>query len=262
MMGNIMQTLDTKKGLIHWRANVDEDSIAWLRLQTDGKSVNVLTHAVMAELESLIDQLESSEGLTGVGLLSGKPGGFIYGADINEFETLKTADDVADHMRYVHSLFNRIEALPLPSCVGVDGIAVGGGLEIALVFDRLFVTSSLKTKLGFPEVNLGIMPGYGGTGRAYCRIGTKAVLDMMVSGRPLGSQDAIKTGLADEMVDNADDLEGAMRAWILGCKREKPIHTQLETHTKRKSNCGGERQVSQACARRSHTCTCSNHRSR
>ncbi len=229
MMGNIMQTLNTKKDLIHWRANVDEDSIAWLRLQTDGKSVNVLTHAVMAELESLIDQLESSEGLTGVGLLSGKPGGFIYGADINEFETLKTADDVADHMRYVHSLFNRIEALPLPSCVGVDGIAVGGGLEITLVFDRLFVTSSLKTKLGFPEVNLGIMPGYGGTGRAYCRIGTKAVLDMMVSGRPLGSQDAIKTGLADEMVDNADDLEGAMREWILGCKREKPIHTQLET---------------------------------
>ena len=228
-MGNIMQTLDTKKGLIHWRANVDEDSIAWLRLQTDGKSVNVLTHAVMAELESLIDQLESSEGLTGVGLLSGKPGGFIYGADINEFETLKTADDVAEHMRYVHSLFNRIEALPLPSCVGVDGIAVGGGLEIALVFDRLFVTSSLKTKLGFPEVNLGIMPGYGGTGRAYCRIGTKAVLDMMVSGRPLGSQDAIKTGLADEMVDNADDLEGAMREWIIGCKREKPILTQLET---------------------------------
>ncbi|MDC0062837.1 3-hydroxyacyl-CoA dehydrogenase NAD-binding domain-containing protein [Candidatus Puniceispirillum sp.] len=229
MMDNIMQTLNSKKDHMHWRANVDEDSIAWLRLQTDGKSVNVLTHAVMTELESLIDQLESSEGLAGVGLLSGKPGGFIYGADINEFETLKTADDVADHMRYVHSLFNRIEVLPLPSCVGVDGIAVGGGLEIALVFDRLFVTSSLKTKLGFPEVNLGIMPGYGGTGRAYCRIGTKAVLDMMVSGRPLGSQDAIKTGLADDIVDNADDLEGAMREWILGCKREKPILTQLET---------------------------------
>ena len=115
MMDNIMQTLNTKKDLTHWQANVDEDSIAWLRLQTDSKSVNVLTHAVMAELESLIDQLESSEDLTGVGLLSGKPGGFIYGADINEFETLKTADHVADHMRYVHSLFNRIEALPVPS---------------------------------------------------------------------------------------------------------------------------------------------------
>jgi 3-hydroxyacyl-CoA dehydrogenase/enoyl-CoA hydratase/3-hydroxybutyryl-CoA epimerase len=102
-------------------------------------------------------------------------------------------------MSYVHGLFNRIEALPVPSCVGVDGIAVGGGLEIALTFDRLFITSSSKTKLGFPEVNLGIMPGYGGSGRAYGRIGTKAVLDMMVTGRPIGSMDAIKTGLADEL---------------------------------------------------------------
>jgi len=132
-------------------------------------------------------------------------------------------------MLYVHGLFNRIEALPVPSCVGVDGIAVGGGLEIALTFDRLFITSSSKTKLGFPEVNLGIMPGYGGSGRAYGRIGTKAVLDMMVSGRPIGSIDAIKTGLADELVDKPDDLEKSMREWIIGCNGEKPIFTELET---------------------------------
>ena len=224
-----MRSLNTGKNLLHWLANVDEDGIAWLHLQTDGKSVNVLTHAVMAELGSLVDQLEASEDLTGVAMLSGKPGGFVYGADIHEFETLKTADNVANHMLFVHGLFNRIEALPVPSCVGVDGIAVGGGLEIALVFDRLFVTSSQKTKLGFPEVNLGIMPGYGGSGRAYGRVGTKAVLEMMVSGRPLGSQDAIKNGLADDIVDNADDLEVAMRQWLLGCKGEKPSLTQLET---------------------------------
>jgi 3-hydroxyacyl-CoA dehydrogenase/enoyl-CoA hydratase/3-hydroxybutyryl-CoA epimerase len=162
-------------------------------------------------------------------LLSGKKGGFVYGADIHEFETLKTASEVANHMLYVHGLFNRIEALPVPSCVGVDGIAVGGGLEIALTFDRLFITSSSKTKLGFPEVNLGIMPGYGGSGRAYGRIGTKAVLDMMVSGRPIGSIDAIKTGLADELVDKPDDLEKSMREWIIGCNGEKPIFTELET---------------------------------
>ena len=190
-----MRSLNTGKNLLHWLASVDEDGIAWLHLQTDGKSVNVLTHAVMAELESLVDQLEASEDLTGVAMLSGKPGGFVYGADIHEFETLKTADNVANHMLFVHGLFNRIEALPVPSCVGVDGIAVGGGLEIALVFDRLFVTSSPKTKLGFPEVNLGIMPGYGGSGRAYGRVGTKAVLDMMVSGRPLGSKMRSKADL-------------------------------------------------------------------
>ena len=192
-VNDIMQSLKTGKDLKHWLANVDEDGIAWLHLKTDGKSVNVLNHAVMVELESILDRLESKEDLNGVAMLSGKQGGFVYGADIHEFETLKTASEVANHMLYVHGLFNRIEALPVPSCVGVDGIAVGGGLEIALAFDRLFITSSSKTKLGFPEVNLGIMPGYGGSGRAYCRIGTKAVLDMMVAGRPIGSKDAIKT---------------------------------------------------------------------
>ena len=224
-----MQSLKTGKELMHWLANVDEDGIAWLYIQTVGKSVNVLNNAVMTELECLLDRLENNKDLRGVALLSGKKGGFVYGADIHEFETLKTASEVANHMLYVHGLFNRIEALPVPSCVGVDGIAVGGGLEIALTFDRLFITSSSKTKLGFPEVNLGIMPGYGGSGRAYGRIGTKAVLDMMVSGRPIGSIDAIKTGLADELVDKPDDLEKSMREWIIGCNGEKPIFTELET---------------------------------
>ena len=214
---------------MHWLANVDEDGIAWLYLQTGGKSVNVLNNAVMTELECLLDRLENNKDLRGVALLSGKKGGFVYGADIHEFETLKTASEVANHMLYVHGLFNRIETLPVPSCVGVDGIAVGGGLEIALAFDRLFITSSPKSKLGFPEVNLGIMPGYGGSGRAYGRIGTKAVLDMMVTGRPIGSKDAIKIGLADELVGDADDLDEAMRKWIIGCKGEKPIISQLET---------------------------------
>ncbi len=228
-VNDIMQSLKTGKDLMHWLANVDEDGIAWLYLQTVGKSVNVLNNAVMTELECLLDRLENKKDLRGVALLSGKKGGFVYGADIHEFETLKTASEVANHMLYVHGLFNRIEALPVPSCVGVDGIAVGGGLEIALTFDRLFITSSSKTKLGFPEVNLGIMPGYGGSGRAYGRIGTKAVLDMMVSGRPIGSIDAIKTGLADELVDKPDDLEKSMREWIIGCNGEKPIFTELET---------------------------------
>ena len=228
-VNDIMQSLKTGKDLMHWLANIDEDGIAWLYLQTVGKSVNVLNNAVMTELECLLDRLENNKDLRGVALLSGKKGGFVYGADIHEFETLKTASEVANHMLYVHGLFNRIEALPVPSCVGVDGIAVGGGLEIALTFDRLFITSSSKTKLGFPEVNLGIMPGYGGSGRAYGRIGTKAVLDMMVSGRPIGSIDAIKTGLADELVDKPDDLEKSMREWIIGCNGVKPIFTELET---------------------------------
>ena len=225
-----MHIPDSWKNLQHWSAHIDTDNFAWLHIQLDGKSVNILTHAVMDELAVLIDGLEAADNLAGVALLSGKPGGFVYGADIHEFETLKTATDVASHMAFVHGLFNRIADLPVPSCVGIDGIAVGGGLEISLPFDRLFVTASPKTKLGFPEINLGIMPGYGGTGRAYGRVGTKTVLDMMLTGRPVGSKDAISSGLADEMVDTADDLAAAMRGWMLACKQVKPARSQRDTN--------------------------------
>ena len=224
-----MNKPETWNLLEHWSAIIDDNNLAWLYIQTAGKSVNILTHSVMNELAIIIDGLESITNLKGVALLSGKSGGFVYGADVHEFETITTSKDVANHMRIWHGLFNRPQNISAPTCVGIGGIAVGGGLEIALPFDRLFVTNSNKTKLGFPEVNLGIMPGYGGSGRAYGRVGTKVVLDMMVSGRPIGSKQAIKVGLADEMVDTNDDLATAMKRWILSCNDVKPIRTQLES---------------------------------
>ena len=151
--------------LKHWSVLIDDANLCWLTLDVSGKSVNVLTHAVMAELGQIIDWVESQSMIAGVGMLSGKPGGFVYGADIAEFELLASADDVLQHMQMVHGLFNRIDSLDLPTIVGIDGIAVGGGLEIALTFDRIITTAGAKTKLGFPEVNLGILPGYGGSGR-------------------------------------------------------------------------------------------------
>jgi 3-hydroxyacyl-CoA dehydrogenase/enoyl-CoA hydratase/3-hydroxybutyryl-CoA epimerase len=223
-----MRSLDACESLHHWSAEIDPEGLVWLKIDVAGKSVNVLTRAVIDELAAVLDALENQAGLTGVALQSGKPGGFVYGADIHEFETLQTADDVADLMRLVHGLFNRIEALPVPTCAGIDGIAVGGGLEIALPFDRLFITRSSKTKLGFPEVNLGILPGYGGSGRAYARIGTGAVLDMMLGGRPLGSDAALAAGLADEAVAEAAALAPAMRGWILAQAGAKPARRQVE----------------------------------
>ena len=220
-----MDMPESCKSLQHWTLEIDSDGLAWLFINVDGKSVNILTNAVLAELETILNTLEATKGLAGVGMLSGKPGGFVYGADVHEFEILKSAADVADLMRFVHALFNRIEALPVPTCVGIDGIAVGGGLEISLTFDRLFATLSPKTKLGFPEVNLGIMPGYGGSGRAYARIGTKAVLDMMLSGRPMGSAAALDSGLVDETVSSADDLQGQMRTWMLSASSKPSPHS-------------------------------------
>jgi 3-hydroxyacyl-CoA dehydrogenase/enoyl-CoA hydratase/3-hydroxybutyryl-CoA epimerase len=216
------------QGLQHWSVSVDADNLCWLTLDVAGKSVNVLTHAVMAELGQILDWLDQQDTIAGIGMLSGKPGGFVYGADIAEFELLTTADDVLQHMQMVHGLFNRIESFGAPTIVGIDGIAVGGGLEIALTFDRLLTTASNKTKLGFPEVNLGILPGYGGSGRAYGRVGTAVVTEMMMSGKPLSANAALAAGLIDETVDDAADLQPTMATWLTQQSQQKPTRQQRE----------------------------------
>jgi 3-hydroxyacyl-CoA dehydrogenase/enoyl-CoA hydratase/3-hydroxybutyryl-CoA epimerase len=215
--------------LKHWSVSIDDANLCWLTLDVAGKSVNVLTHAVVGELGQIIDWVEGQSIIAGVGMLSGKPGGFVYGADIAEFELLATADDVLQHMQMVHGLFNRIDSLDVPTIVGIDGIAVGGGLEIALTFDRIITTAGAKTKLGFPEVNLGILPGYGGSGRAYRRIGTAAVTHMMLSGRPLTASAAQAAGLIDQTVDDAAALQPAMTSWLTAQNRAKPRRQQRET---------------------------------
>jgi len=215
--------------LKHFNISTDRENICWAEIDVNGKSVNVLTQEVMSDLAKILDWLEKNTEITGFSLTSGKPGGFIYGADIAEFELYKTKQDVRSHMEFVHGLFNRIENLHVPTAVGIDGIAVGGGLEIALAFDFITTTSSKKTKLGFPEVNLGILPGYGGSGRAYGRIGTASVTEMMISGKPLIAEAAKNIGLIDQVVDGADDLEPAIKSWLKAQNQKKPKREQRET---------------------------------
>ena len=214
--------------LKHFNISTNHENICWAEIDVNGKSVNVLTQEVMSDLAKILDWLEKNTTITGFSLTSGKPGGFIYGADIAEFELYKTKQDVRNHMEFVHGLFNRIENLHVPTAVGIDGIAVGGGLEIALAFDFITATSSKKTKLGFPEVNLGILPGYGGSGRAYGRIGTASVAEMMISGKPLIAEAANNIGLIDQIVDGADDLKPAIKSWLKAQNQKKPEREQRE----------------------------------
>ena len=215
--------------LKHFDISTDSKNICWAKLDVKGKSVNVLTQEVMLDLAKLLDWLEENDNLRGFGFMSGKPGGFIYGADISEFELYKSATDVLHHMQFVHGLFDRIERLKVPTCVGIDGIAVGGGLEIALAFDHIIITGNHKTKLGFPEVNLGILPGYGGSGRAYRRVGTATVTQMMLSGKPMAAFAAHEAGLIDQKVDGAEHLKPAIGAWLIEQKSKKPNREQRES---------------------------------
>ena len=214
--------------LSHWSVEIDDDGFAWVALDVAGKSVNVLTREVLAEMADVAGLLEGNSAITAMGLICAKDQGFIYGADINEFAELNTEEDVAALLEDVHATFDRFADLPYPTMAGIDGFALGGGLEVPLVCDRLIATSQPKTQLAFPEVKLGLLPGYGGTGRAYARIGAAHVLDMMLTGRMVSALEAHDMGLVDGLVDDAAALKPAMKAMVASLNGQKPARRQIE----------------------------------
>src|SRR5690625_6616132 len=143
----------------HWKLSLDLDGIAWRwHVRTDERSYSLNTE-VLNELNAVIDQLES-ESPTGLILMSGKPGSFIVDADIREFDATDDADELRSRLVEVHNLFARIEKLPFPTAVAFEGHCLGGGLELALCFDHRIARNTDNTRIGFPEVNLDIYPGF------------------------------------------------------------------------------------------------------
>ena len=155
----------------HFELSRDDADIAWLTIDVKGRSANILSQQVMAELIEAVDSL-AADPPAGFVFRSGKRG-FIFGADINEFALLETRSAVESHIAEVLACFRKIEEMACPTVILVDGICVGGGLELALSFDRIIGIDDASCQLGFPEINLGLLPGYGGSARAFERAGAK-----------------------------------------------------------------------------------------
>lgn len=198
-------------GYQHWHFTKDKEGTAWLEIDVKDSSVNILRVEVMQEWAEIMKEVAADSSLTGLCMVSGKPGGFVYGADIAEFNTLASEADVHNLIALAASVLSAIEKLDIPTVCGIDGVAVGGGLEIALPFDRIVGVGQRHTKLGFPEINLGIFPGYGGTGRALRRVGIKTTLDMVLSGRLLGAEEALSHQLIDRLAEDPNSLRDIMR---------------------------------------------------
>ncbi len=182
-----------------WRLRIDEADIAWLSIDCVDDKLNTLDRDALQALSDIIDTLniDLPKGLV---LLSAKQSGFIAGAQIKEFTLIKTSAEAAEKMRFAHSVFTRIEAMPVPKVVLIHGVCFGGGLELALCFDYLIAEDEPSCKLGLPEVKLGIHPGYGGSVRLIERIGVPGAMDMMLSGRAVVSRAAKKMGMLDTVV--------------------------------------------------------------
>ncbi|MDA8019380.1 MAG: 3-hydroxyacyl-CoA dehydrogenase NAD-binding domain-containing protein [Thermoanaerobaculia bacterium] len=174
-----------------------EDGVAWIHLDDPTKNVNTLSTRYFRWFEEQIDEL-ANQPLRGMVFLSDKPGYFIVGADIEELEAFQDKQEVLDLIRRGHRLVMRFADLPYPVVAAIDGACMGGGLELSLACDYRLCTNASHTKLGLPEVKLGLYPGLGGTQRLPRLIGVTAALDLILTGKDVGHYKAKKIGLVDE----------------------------------------------------------------
>lgn len=208
-----------------WKLKVDVERIGWLTIDTPGSSVNVLSTESIAELGNCIQRIEemvARDELVGVVLLSGKSSGFIAGADVAEFDKLATFAALPKMLEGAHSLFNRIENLSIPIVAGIHGFCLGGGLELALACHYRVAVNDGETKIGFPEVKLGIFPGFGGTGRSIRQAGPMAAMQTMLTGRYLSAGPAKGMNLVDKLVKHRDALRWEARKAVLQKRKSVP----------------------------------------
>jgi len=202
-----------------WRLERDAEGIAWLTLDRADKSANALSADIIRQLEAQLDALAAAPP-KGLVIRSGKKSGFIAGADIREFTTLRSPKEALAHILIGQRCFDRLEALPFPTVAALHGFALGGGLELALACRYRVAVGDAKLSLGLPEVQLGIHPGFGGTVRSVRLLGVRAAMELMLTGKPVRAERAIAIGLVDKLV-TAGELEGAAREIL---KRAPPPH--------------------------------------
>lgn len=197
----------------HWQLNRDADDIAWLTLDCAEQSVNTLSSGVLEDLERQLDTLK--ENPPNALIFEGaKESGFAAGADVNEFRGISDPADAENLIREVHALFQRIEDLPYPVVCAIHGLCLGGGLELALACH--YRVATYDAKLGFPEVMLGIFPGFGGSVRSTRLLKATDAMTMMLTSRNASGKRAYGIGLVDKLTDSREGLKQAARLAALG----------------------------------------------
>jgi 3-hydroxyacyl-CoA dehydrogenase/enoyl-CoA hydratase/3-hydroxybutyryl-CoA epimerase len=199
--------------LQNWALSTDSQNPAlyWATLHTAGSGVNTLSAAVLNELRQILDYLDTAQPV-GLIITSGKDGSFVAGADIEEFKTLTTSEEAIALVQRGWTLFNRLAAVSYPTLALVKGACLGGGLELCLACQYRIAVDTPDTRLGLPEVLLGIVPAWGGMRRLPRLVGPQVALDMMLTGKSLDARRAKKIGIVDlavatrVMVDSARGL--------------------------------------------------------
>ncbi len=187
-----------------------EDDLAVITLDQPGEKVNVLTKELLDEFPAIFDELEGNDSIRAAVLTSAKEDSFIAGADIKLFQKFQSPEEVEAFSRDGNQLLRRMANSNKPVVAAIHGAALGGGLEVALACHYRIATQHPKTKFALPEVQLGLLPGGGGTQRLPRLVGISSALDMMLTGRNIFARPAQKMGLVDELV-HEHGLENAAK---------------------------------------------------
>ena len=214
----------TLPNLQDWRFAIDFEGIAWAVIDRKGESMNSLGRRLIEELGEIVKAVEAASAsgeAKGLVLMSGKERSFIAGADIREFEGFDTEAKIKEVVRQTLELFDRVERLPVPVVAAIHGYCLGGGLELALACSYRIADREEGTRLGFPEVKLGIFPGLNGTVRSIQLAGPMDAMTAMLTGRMLRPTAAKAIGLVDQLVPTHHNLRWAARKAVLQKRRSK-----------------------------------------
>ncbi len=184
--------------------------VAFLVIDVKGEKVNILSSLVMQELDAMLDQLHQRKDVKALIILSGKPDNFIAGADVNEIRNVVSPTEGAEKAQLGQALLQKINELPFPVIAAIQGACVGGGLELALACHFRIARVHPKTRIGLPEVKLGILPGFGGTQRLPRLVGIKRALELILTGKLVDAEKAGQMGIVDKVLPI--DHHGFMKA--------------------------------------------------
>ncbi len=216
---------ETPLQLKDWRFEIDFEDLAWAIFDREGESANALGRRALEEFGEIVQWMDTSataRGVRGLGILSGKARSFIVGADIREFDQLDTEEKVRAGLGPVLELLDRLEAQKVPVVCAIHGPCLGGGLELALACHYRIATRDDATRIGFPEVKLGIFPGFNGTARAIRQVGPVNAMQNMLTGAMLRANVARRLGYIDQLVDSPKELRWSVRRAILRKRKSKP----------------------------------------
>ncbi len=217
--------MNTKPKFKNWQVT-EEENIYKLGFDRAGKSANTINHDVLDELSIILTDIAQNKSARGVIIFSKKSTGFVAGADLEEFTKFTNPTEALSFLRRGHEVFGQLAGLAIPTVAMIKGFCLGGGMEMSLACRYRVAEDGSKTRLGLPEVLLGIHPGWGGSVRLPKLIGAPQAMDLILSGRTVDAKAAYAMGIVDVVVPERHLVQAA-EYYVL--QKPRPHHpTQLQ----------------------------------